>query len=162
MQESRIEGAVLDVWEQEPRIDYSLLDLVDIGTPHIAGSAQDGKIRATEMVYKELCRYFEIPSSWDADSLYPESRVIYPQKGTTGQETVLSVLLQAYNIMCDDADLRELRSIPSNSATVRFDQLRNEYRLRPEFRHFVVGLAEQSVQSVDIFEALGFKVRSDN
>ena len=155
----RIEGAILDVWEYEPRIDYSLMDLVDIGTPHIAGSSLDGKIRATEMAREEFCRFFQISSGWDTGAIYPGFRTVNPQRGTDGQEAVRSVLVQAYAIMRDDTQLRELGNLPGEIAAAGFDRLRSEYEFRPEFHHFVVGLTRQHVQLTDIFESLGFKVK---
>jgi len=161
LHENRIEGAILDVWENEPQIDYSLLDLIDIGTPHIAGSSLDGKISATEMVCCALHDYFGIPSPWKGDSLYPDPAEIHPEKGCTGQDAVLSVLLQAYNILHDDGKLRKLGEIASRpDSNTGFDRLRSEYRYRPEFRHFIVVLNEQCVQLSVIFEALGFQIRS--
>ena len=160
LQRKKIEGAVLDVWEDEPQIDYSLLDLVDIGTPHIAGSSLDGKIRATEMVCKDLHDFFGIPSPWTGDSVCPDAVIIHPEKGCTGQDAVLSVLLQAYNILNDDGNLRKLGGIvPLPDANREFDRLRSEYSFRPEFRHFIVDLYEPCVELSVIFEALGFKVR---
>ena len=160
LQRNKIEGAILDVWENEPHIDYSLLNLIDIGTSHIAGSSLDGKIRATEMVCKALHDFYGIPSPWTGDSLYPEPAIIHPGKECTGQDAVFSVLLQAYNILNDDRNLRELGKIASQpEANSSFDRLRSEYRFRPEFRHFVVVLNEQCVQLSVIFKALGFQVR---
>jgi erythronate-4-phosphate dehydrogenase len=80
LQDGRIEGAVLDVWEGEPRIDYALLDSVDIGTPHIAGGGLDGKIRAVEMAREGLCRFFAIQSPWNTDSLCAPPRLIRPER----------------------------------------------------------------------------------
>ncbi len=37
----RLSTCVLDVWEHEPGIDFSLLEKVSIGTPHIAGYSLD-------------------------------------------------------------------------------------------------------------------------
>ncbi len=42
IEESRLNATVLDVWENEPDIDVELLEMVDIGTPHIAGYSLDG------------------------------------------------------------------------------------------------------------------------
>jgi erythronate-4-phosphate dehydrogenase len=160
LQRSGIEGAVLDVWENEPNIDYSLLNLVDIGTPHIAGSSLDGKIRATEMVCSALHDFFGIPSPWSGESLYSGPVSIRPGKKLSGQDALLSVLLQAYDILNDDRNLRKLATIAPQSETGgHFDRLRSEYRFRPEFRHFIVVLDEQSVQLSVILEALGFQVR---
>jgi erythronate-4-phosphate dehydrogenase len=160
LQDKRIEGAILDVWEGEPQIDYSLLDRVDIGTPHVAGSSLDAKIRATEMVCTALHDFFGIPSPWDGNHLHAEPEIIYPNSGHTVQDAVLSVLLQAYDILNDDGNLRKLGSIAAVSeANAGFERLRSKYRFRPEFRHFIVVLNEQCVQLSGIFEALGFQVR---
>jgi erythronate-4-phosphate dehydrogenase len=160
LQKGKLEGAILDVWEKEPQIDYSLLDRVDIGTPHIAGSSLDGKIRATEMVCTALHEFFQIPSPWNGSSLYPEPTGIYPDEGSTGLQAVLSVLLQAYNILNDDRNLRKLGSISSiPEANSGFDRLRSRYRFRPEFRHFIVDLNKQFLQLSGILDALGFQAR---
>ena len=39
-------GALLDVWEHEPHISTPLLELMTLGTPHIAGYSLDGKVNA--------------------------------------------------------------------------------------------------------------------
>lgn len=156
----RIDGAILDVWEDEPQIDYTLLNLVDIGTPHIAGSSLDGKIRATEMVCEAVHAFCRIPSPWNGNSLYSDPEIIYPERGTGGRDAVASVLLQAYDILEDDRNLRKLGSAPSISAAgTRFDRLRSQYSFRPEFRHYIVALDEQHIQLSDTFESLGFQVR---
>jgi erythronate-4-phosphate dehydrogenase len=157
LQEGRIGGAVLDVWEREPRIDYSLLELVDIGTPHIAGISLDGKIRAIEVARDELCRFFGIHPPRNIDWGWPEPSPIHPERGTADQDAVLSVLLQVFDITKDDADLRALQCIPAEQAAAGFDRLRDNHPLRPEFRHFAVDLAEQYANLAKTFAALGFK-----
>lgn len=148
----RIEGAVLDVWEGEPQIDFSLLDLVDIGTPHIAGTALDGKIRATEMARDELCSFFKMQASWNAEALYPKEKVIRPSGQSAGQDAVLSTILQAFDISGSDAGLRGTKTASD------FIQLRINHPLRPEFRHFRIDLRDQDSELQNIFIGLGFKV----
>ncbi|MDZ7766188.1 MAG: NAD(P)-dependent oxidoreductase [Melioribacteraceae bacterium] len=46
--------AVLDVWENEPKISGELLEKVYLGTPHIAGYSLEGKVNGTKMIYDEL------------------------------------------------------------------------------------------------------------
>ena len=162
VREKTIEGAILDVWEGEPQIDYSLLKEIDIGTPHIAGSTLDGKIRATEMVCQALHDFFEIPSPWNGAFAFPEPETIWPEKDCTGQDAILSVLLKAYNILADDENLRKLGSSDSlPEANAGFDLLRSTYRFRPEFHHFIVDLNKHCLQLAGIFKALGFQVRYD-
>jgi erythronate-4-phosphate dehydrogenase len=157
LRERRIEGAILDVWEGEPKIDYDLLDLVDLGTSHIAGFSMDGKVCGTAMVLEALCRFFGIEHRWDSRSIFPEPQRLRPQAGLEGQMAVRSVVRQAYDIRRDDASLRALKGMPGDAAAQRFDRLRIDYPLRPEFRHFVVELAEGS-SLASTFRALGFQV----
>lgn len=155
---SRLEGAVLDVWEGEPNIDLSLLDLADLGTPHIAGYSIDGKIRATEMMFEGICRYFGLKASWDTGSLYPAASAIRPEAGLKSEDALRSVVLEAYNILRDDGSLRDLHGLPEDCAGAGFDRLRNEYPLRPEFRHFVVDLPKDQLGRGEIIGGLGFQV----
>jgi len=53
-------GAVIDVWENEPNIDESLLPLIEIATPHIAGHSAEAKINAANMLVKSIGEYFNI------------------------------------------------------------------------------------------------------
>ena len=153
----KIGGAVLDVWEGEPRIDYDLLELVDIGTPHIAGSGVDGKIKATEMVRDELCRFYGIPSMNSQRLFYPKSRIIHPLKVNSTQDVISSVLEQAYDISQDDDKLRALKEMGADRAAEGFHGLRNEYPLRLEFRYFIVSLTKQHWNLAGTFAELGFK-----
>jgi erythronate-4-phosphate dehydrogenase len=155
--EARIEGAILDVWEEEPVVDYSLLERVDIGSPHIAGTTLDGKIRATEMIREELCKYLGIQSAWNTDSYYPQPQHIQPDIKSADQDAALSALQQVFNINKHDADLRALGVMTAARAAADFEQLRSHCPLRPEFRHFVVDLGEGHSNLAQAFTALGFK-----
>jgi erythronate-4-phosphate dehydrogenase len=158
----RLGGAVLDVWEGEPRIDYELVDLADLGSAHIAGFSLDGKVRATEMNLEALCRHFGLPVEWDTSSLYPPPASIRPAPGSEGLEAVASVVLQAYDILQDDGNLRALKKLPTDEAASGFDRLRNEYALRPEFHHFMVDLPAGEAALGAILEGLGFLVSVAN
>jgi erythronate-4-phosphate dehydrogenase len=157
----KVSGAVLDVWEQEPEVDYSLLDLLEIGTPHIAGTSLDAKIRATEMIREELSRFWGIPSSPLPDSIYPVTGILHPEDGSAGQAAVLSVLLQAFEILKKDEKLRDLGSLPAERAACDFDRLRVEPPLRLEFQHFVVGLSARNADLEPAFQALGFAIKKE-
>ncbi len=161
----RIGGAVLDVWEGEPQIDYGLLELVDIGTPHIAGSGLEGKIKASEMIQEGLYRFLGVQNRdrGNMDSFYPKPRVIYPPEVAPSDQAVISsVLQQAYDILEDDAKLRALKRMEAEHAAESFHRLRSEYRLRAEFRHFVVDLTERHSDLAETFAALGFLTKTQN
>jgi erythronate-4-phosphate dehydrogenase len=155
----KLAGVMLDVWEGEPDIDYGLLNLVDIGTPHIAGFSLDGKVRATEMILEELCRFFNAKPSWDAARTYPPISTIRSASGTSGMEALRSVCLQAYNILRDDANLRALQGLSKEMSATCFDQLRNEYPLRPEFGHYAVELKPGEQELSTAYNSIGFKTR---
>jgi erythronate-4-phosphate dehydrogenase len=158
--EGKIEGAVLDVWEGEPRFDDALLKLVEIGTPHIAGTAIDGKIRATEMTRNALCEHIGSSPIRDLTSFYPESRSLHPLLATEGQASILSVLMQAFDILKVDESFRASMGLSSEQAAASFEQLRTQGPLRPEFRHFAVDLDKTHIDLAETYKALGFQIRS--
>ena len=62
LREGRLRTAVINTWENEPNIDRELLDLVFLGTPHIAGYSADGKATGTRMALEHIVRHFELDS----------------------------------------------------------------------------------------------------
>ena len=66
-----IEGAVMDVWEREPSINWDLLNHVTLGTPHVAGYSSDAKINGTVMLYHACCRFWGIKPTWTPPSDLP-------------------------------------------------------------------------------------------
>jgi erythronate-4-phosphate dehydrogenase len=131
--------------------------MVDLGTAHIAGFSLDGKVCGTAMVLEEMCRFFGIAERWDTRGIFPPLRRLNIPAGMHGQDAVRSIVLQAYDIRRDDADLRATREMPEDLAAERFDRLRIEYPLRCEFSHFIVELAGET-SPARTFTALGFAV----
>lgn len=107
-------SAVIDTWENEPRLDPELLELVETGTPHIAGYSLEGKQRATRMVVEAAGRFFGCQP--DVSGLAPDyiaPRSIKPEE-----------ILDSYRPSADTAALK---------ADYRhFDKVRAEYVTRPE------------------------------
>ncbi|MBX2818696.1 MAG: 4-phosphoerythronate dehydrogenase, partial [Rhodothermaceae bacterium] len=62
-------AVVLDVWEGEPAIDAELLEMVDIGTAHIAGYSYEGKVNGTIMVYDAFMDHFGMNPTWDSEEI---------------------------------------------------------------------------------------------
>ena len=113
IEEGRVRDAIIDVWENEPHPDATLLDKVFIGTPHIAGYSADGKTNADNMVIDAICQQFGLshpgliaPPALPKDFHY------------TGNP------LELYNPMDDS---QKPKAEPSH-----FEQLRNNYPLRRE------------------------------
>jgi len=153
----RIGGAVLDVWEGEPRLDYALVDRIETATPHIAGYSLDGKIRATEMIREALCSHFGSKSAWDSSGFYPPPRELSPPIGG-GWSTAAEVVQAAYDIRRDDAALRSLSPLNADDAAVAFERLRAHYAFRTEFHHFRVAFQNSPEGLESICRSLGFDV----
>lgn len=99
--------AVLDVWEHEPAIDTELLNLVDIGTPHIAGYSADGKADGTSQAVRAVAKALGIKELTD----FKVTDIPQPSE-------------PAYDVLVDDA---HLRARPQD-----FERLRSDYPLRRE------------------------------
>ena len=120
--EKKLNGVVIDCWENEPDIDLELLAKADIGTPHIAGYSADGKANAISISVQAVSRFFNLGiDDWRINSLpAPQYPVIYME-----EEDISKAVLHSYNILQDDAGLR------SNPAL--FEELRGNYPLRREY-----------------------------
>ncbi|SHG13282.1 erythronate-4-phosphate dehydrogenase [Microbulbifer donghaiensis] len=129
--------AVLDVWANEPDIDIDLLELVDIGTPHIAGYSLDGKLAGTRMIRAALSRALSLPASGEEGGRQGSMKreVVSPDKAESAVGAVARALLQIYDPRADDRRLRAaaMGELPMAKA---FDQLRREYPERLEFSHY--------------------------
>lgn len=125
LEEGQISDAVIDVWENEPDINLSLLNKVFIGTPHIAGYSADGKANATRMSLDSLCRHFGIQADYRIVPPEPEKPVINATSET-----------EAYLQMYDPRkDCEALRSNPEF-----FEKLRGDYPLRREKEAYKIWL----------------------
>ncbi len=149
-------GAVLDVWEGEPRADRKLIALADIATPHIAGYSVDGKANGTITVVRETASCLGIPlAGWEPDSLpMPEQPVIgldLHSPMNTPLNLAAMAVRHTYPIAEDD---RLFRSDPD-----RFEHLRDNYRQRREFSSFLVNVKDAETRT--IVQGLGFKINND-
>lgn len=118
-----ISDAIIDVWENEPNINLTLLNKVFLGTPHIAGYSADGKANATRMSLDALCRHFNLQANY---------RIIPPEPEQS-QLTVTS-MEEAYLRMYDPRrDSEALKAHPE-----LFEKLRGDYPLRREKEAYII------------------------
>lgn len=118
---------VLDVWQDEPFVNRTLLNLVDIATPHIAGYSYQGKQYGTAYAVRTIARFFGFKKLYD---YFPETTVkdleavkVDIHGKTQGQ--IASAIQYNYPIFTDDFLFR----INPDS----FIQLRKDYKYRREF-----------------------------
>jgi len=155
LKQGRLKGVILDVWDNEPEIDRELLQMVDIGTPHIAGYSQDGKANGTSMSVKALAHYFNLPlKNW-----YPEEIIspVQPEIHLDGNletpEMIWYKLIHhTYPIERDDLALRKE---PQD-----FEDLRGNYPVRREFHAY--RMIPDNIQSslTEKIKQLGFQIKN--
>jgi erythronate-4-phosphate dehydrogenase len=162
IENNRVKAAVLDVWENEPNIDTELLELVDIGTPHIAGYSLDGKIAGMVMIYKAACEYFGLKAEYGIEDFLPKPEIpeIRPwYEGYSEQQILRAVVGELYEIMEDDTRLRIILSWPANKRGRFFDDLRKNYPVRREFQNTTVELKTPFASLEAALKGIGFKVK---
>ncbi len=156
-----LKAVILDVWENEPKIDPELLNLVEIGTPHIAGYSYDGKINGTRMIYEAACEFFNLKPDWDASEALPipvPNEIPIPAASLSSEEIFYQVIKQIYDIELDDNHLSELFQKPASEQGAYFDHLRKSYRTRREFHNYRLNLPANRPDLKNIFRQLGFKI----
>ena len=161
----KIKSAVLDVWENEPAIDTELLEMADIGTPHIAGYSFDGKVAGMIMIYKAACEHFGPKPKFDIDSFLPKPIVpeIKIKSETAGeQEIIREIVRKVYDIKADDGRLKRILNMPADKRGAEFDRLRKDYPVRREFQNTQVILATLLRPDSDKSEHRGYAGQAEN
>ena len=161
IEESRLQAVVLDVWENEPNIDAELLEMVDIGTPHIAGYSLDGKIAGMIMIYKAACDYFELEDEYDIDSFLPVPAIPELKVNTQSvseQDALLGIVEKIYDIKADDIGLRRIFEKSMEQRGSFFDQLRRNYPVRREFQNTQIILENPCLGLAEKLAGIGFKI----
>lgn len=148
-----IKGAVLDVWENEPGIDTGLLDLVDIGTPHIAGYSRDGKANGTAMSVMAIDRFFKLGiGDWYPCAIEKpgNSVVTINCTGKSDEQIIANALYACYDIAEDDTRLRQ--SVQS------FEALRGDYPVRREYMAYLLKLLNGRDYLKEKMRRFGFEI----
>lgn len=166
-------GAVaLDVWEGEPEPNTGLASRVDLGTPHIAGYAFDGKVRGTRMVEAALRIWlrdngFALPSEWSPESALapPNPLVVRVPGGPTASPAdrtrwLHALARQAYPIAEDDRRFRQsVVTMPdAHRRGLAFADLRRTYPVRREWSRYRVEGSVPAALAGAVREGLGMDV----
>jgi erythronate-4-phosphate dehydrogenase len=160
----QLKAVALDVWENEPNIDTGLLEMVDIGTPHIAGYSLDGKITGMIMIYKAVCDFFGLQAKYDVKDFLPEpvmpQLIINPDSGDE-QEVLRNAVQKIYNVTEDDHKLREIIEESAKKRGKFFDGLRKNYPVRREFQNTQVILQSSCQSLAEKLAGIGFRVANE-
>lgn len=155
----RIGPTVLDVWEQEPHINWELFEAVDIGTPHIAGHSLDGKAAGTFMIYSALCAYLGVEPTWSPSQSLPVPLVpsiALPPSGVADQERLNTIATRVYDLEADHRRMKELLTVPIEERAEMFDSLRKNYPTRREFHQTRVNVPSDRPTLKQQVSQLGF------
>lgn len=110
----------LDVWENEPNIDFTILDTALIATPHIAGYTMQSKYRGTEMIYQAALRNSIIPDLQVATVPYLKKTLVFNENKVDWRD----VILQIYDPFITTQQMKE--KIIENKGKA-FDLLRKHF-----------------------------------
>jgi len=157
----QLSEVVLDVWENEPNADPSLIERAAIATPHIAGYGFDGKVRGTEMVYRAACRFFRRKASWKMEDVLPAPP--FPElalkcRGRDDEDVIRDAVLTVCDIEADDAAMRKVINLPGEERPKYFDKLRRDYPARREFHNTHLTFDSRRARLVAKLKGLEFRI----
>jgi erythronate-4-phosphate dehydrogenase len=105
LDEKRVAGTALDVWEHEPDPDPALIARATVATPHIAGHSWDGKVEGTRMIYAAACAFLGRAPAWQP-SLEPAPPLVLDTHNKSTAQIVLEAVRGHYALADDDELLR--------------------------------------------------------
>ncbi len=122
---------VIDVFENEPKINNYLAEHSIISTPHIAGYSRNGKLNGVMMVLNQFEKF--IGEEFDKSIIERE----YKQSSFRGEfvtEDFIYQKIEEYRKISDDADtFSEIFELDGDIKLKEFDLLRKEYPVRFEY-----------------------------
>jgi erythronate-4-phosphate dehydrogenase len=153
MNQERIGGCVIDVWDREPEIPQELANAAALATPHIAGYSVEGKANGSAMSVQAISRFFGLGlDSWYPKALIPpdEPIIAIPDTDITRESLFTQTILHTYGIHHDSVRLKRNPQ--------QFEKLRENYVYRREPGAFQVALTSATEPHSQMLEAIGFGV----
>lgn len=150
-----ISHLVLDVWENEPNIDLSLMNMCSIATPHIAGYSVEGKANGTAVCVNAINDFFKLGlvKNWYPTNLplLDNNEIFIDGSNKSEQKILSSIFLKAYNIIEDD---KRLRISPS-----KFEEQRANYPVRREYGYFNLILKNSNFNIINKMKQFKFNIK---
>jgi erythronate-4-phosphate dehydrogenase len=139
----------LDVWEHEPHINFEILDLAALATPHIAGYTLQSKQRGIEMVYQAACEKKFISKTLAEEIPLPTQTILF----ANAMVDWCDVILKIYDPQATTAIMKN--DLVENGSNATFDLLRKNFPARNEFA--CVTLQDLRITDADkaLLKALG-------
>ena len=148
----KIGFSVIDVWENEPSIDKSLLSLVTLATPHVAGYSQEGKREGTQMTVQALAKFFNLEIDKRQIENLPEieHEIIIDCKEKSLTDILQDIVRYIYDISLDSNLLKHNGNC--------FENLRTNYKFRREFAAYKIYAKNIDAEQKKILNLLQFKI----
>ncbi|SFG20656.1 4-phosphoerythronate dehydrogenase [Neptunomonas qingdaonensis] len=144
---------VLDVWENEPRLEPALVERTLIATPHIAGYSYDGKLRGTHMLRCRFAEVFGLAQPKPLADYLPQALI--HRVAVTNDVAIHDLMNLVYDPFRDDRALR--KTLSCHDQPQQFDLLRKNYPVRREFASMTVsGISD--TDKANMLKNLGFTV----
>jgi erythronate-4-phosphate dehydrogenase len=145
---------VFDVWANEPTIDSSLAQSVDIATPHIAGYSAEAKSNATKILARAFEEHFGLGAGKEEEAGEENSDVVVVENAP-GKLSEWSTLLAAFPLIELSEQFKQ--ALSDGAGTEAFDSFRQQLLQRREFtsRPLRKGIYSSSQQEQLI--VLGFR-----
>lgn len=139
--------ALLDCWEEEPRISRRLLihPQVVIATPHIAGHSLDGKAANTQYIYDALCQYLGVEPLWRMEELLPATNPLKLPCCGDAWADMHAIALSLYPIMRDVVEMRSWAPLSDEELAKAFAAYRRHYPVRRSWAKVNVKLESGAV-----------------
>ncbi len=151
----KFNGLVFDVWANEPDINSDLLNLVDIGTPHIAGYSYNAKLNGVDTIFNAACAFFFKEGKWSKERILDKMK----RKSidlNDDENKIYKAVQSAYPIMNDYNNFIKILKMDEKKRGVYFDELRKKYYKRMEFSCSNINSDKIKVQEMEILSGLGF------
>jgi erythronate-4-phosphate dehydrogenase len=148
---------VLDVWENEPSINADLARCVAVGTPHIAGYSDEGRMNGSIMICRALAQFL----GWSDEQIEAHLQAVSVRSGNTGGSisaaSVKEALISAYDIW---ADHQRFMAAVNDDAPLgpAFDRLRKHYPGRREPSYYTVAVPDANAALEGELRAAGFRL----
>lgn len=142
---------ILDVWENEPAIDAELLQIIDLGSAHIAGYSFEGKINGTLMVYDALCEHLFAANNLVLDLPKLENNILDLYGVNSAWHLLYKIFNKVYRVEKDYLLLRDGLSEPDIAP--HFDMLRKHYRMRRELNNYTIAPGDTANEYADMLMA---------
>lgn len=145
---------VFDVWADEPTIDSSLAQSVDIATPHIAGYSAQAKSNATKILALAFEEYFKLGTVVENVAGEEDSNILTVES-VPGEFAQWSTLLAAFPL--DQLSAQFKQAIRLGAGSEAFDAFRQKLLQRREFIDRPLSREAYSSEQLAQLSILGFR-----